>query len=69
MDVPVAANVLGTLGAVRVILTVTSMSTLLISGVLVNPTHLSDRHQLSSTTCHWITAHNDNALGLGWCSP
>ena len=38
---------------------------LMCAGMLVHPTHTSNRYQLPSTQCHWTTANDDDAVGLG----
>jgi hypothetical protein len=69
MDVPVAANVLGTLGAVCwsiQVPTILSSGDLNIRGWLKSSlAHPSDSHQLSSSQCPWTSAYHDDAMGLG----
>ena len=69
MDVPLAANILGTIGAVRL----PAPNSLHIDlsqlpDMLVCSAHPSNRNQLSPPPHRRLTAIYDAPLGHGWCA-
>ena len=69
MDIPVAANVLGTLGAVcwsiQVLPLPSARFTATQTAKRSISAHTPDYHQLPPSQCHWTSAHYDDAMGVG----
>jgi hypothetical protein len=66
MDIPVVANVLGTMGAVCWSIQVLVICAVTIAQISDEDTaYPPNHHQLPPAQCYWAPAHHDDALGMG----